>query len=141
MEATAEVQTFFADYQRIANSLDVNALAACFTDASLGASPGFVACITDRTQLHAAVESLVAFYRGLSRGVQVTGLDEHPLGEFHTLVTVGWTATFPQAAEPIPFEVSYLLQRPTPDGTYRIVAFVSHEDEQSLMRAHGIAPT
>ena len=67
------------------------------------------------------------------------------MGAYHALATVQWTASFPAVAAPIPFEVSYVLQRREDDRSahdgMRIVAFVSHEDEAAMLREHGITPS
>lgn len=82
------------------------------------------------------LEGAAGHYRDKGRVARLISLDEQPLGTDRTLVTVGWTAAFPPASEPIPFEISYRLQRRA--GVLRIIAFVSHEDEAALIRAHGL---
>jgi hypothetical protein len=140
-----QVRGFFAAYEAAANTLDADALEPFFADACLGAAPGAVACTPDRAALRAAVDGLVNFYRSVDRGpVHAVGVRAQPLGAYHALATVQWTASFPGVAAPIPFEVSYLLQRednPQVPGGIRIVAFVSHEDEAAMLREHGIMPS
>lgn len=57
------------------------------------------------------------------------------VGPDHRLVTVRWGACFDATGDrEIEFEVSYLLQMDGP----RIVASVSHEDQEERMRAEGL---
>jgi hypothetical protein len=137
-----DLRAFFDSYESAANALDAEALETFFADACLGAAPGFTACTTDRAALRTALEGLVGFYRSLDRGVHVVDVETHQLGAYHALATVQWTASFPEVSAPIPFEVSYLVQRRDDDDaphSMRIVAFVSHEDEAAMLRQHGIA--
>jgi hypothetical protein len=138
------VRDFFNAYQATANKLDVDALETFFADACLGAAPGFAGCTTDRVALRTALEGVVAFYRSVDRDVQLLDVETQTLGAYHALATVQWTASFPGVAAPIPFKVSYLLQRREEedlahDGV-RIIAFISHEDEAAMLREHGIMP-
>jgi hypothetical protein len=63
---------------------------------------------------------------------------EHvPVGPGYWLVTVRWAATFRKIGDrSIRFWISYLL-RNTQAGP-KIVAYVSHEDQEDAMRAHGL---
>jgi hypothetical protein len=55
----------------------------------------------------------------------------------YSLVAVRWAARFQKSGNsPVRFTISYLL-RETESG-YKIVAYVSHEDQEEAMRAHGL---
>ena len=71
------------------------------------------------------------------RTMTVDAVREMPVGGPYTLVAVDWAARFDRTgAMPIRFVISYLL-RETPDGP-KIAAYVSHEDQEETMRAHGL---
>ena len=55
----------------------------------------------------------------------------------YTLVTVRWAAKFQKSGDaPIRFSVSYLLREF--EAGYKVAAYVSHEDQEDAMRAHGL---
>jgi hypothetical protein len=145
MAATSEVRSFFDAYEAAANELDAERIERFFADTCMAAAPGFVACTPDRDALRAALSGMVESYRAIERGdVRVVDIDALALGAYHVLATVQWTASFPAVAAPIPFEISYLLQRREDDAAaqdgMRIIGFVSHTDERALMQEHGILP-
>ena len=71
------------------------------------------------------------------QSLEVASLRDTPVGDHHALVTVQWATTFEKTGdERIRFEISYLL-RLTEDGPL-ILAYVSHEDEQELMKGKGL---
>lgn len=71
------------------------------------------------------------------QSLEVSSLRDTPLGDHHALVTVQWATTFEKTGdERIRFAISYLL-RLTEKGPL-ILAYVSHEEEQELMKAKGL---
>ena len=65
------------------------------------------------------------------------GIDQVQVSADYTLVTVRWAATFRKTGDaPIRFSISYLL-RQTESG-FKVSAYVSHEDQEEAMRAHGL---
>jgi len=63
--------------------------------------------------------------------------DETSISADYTLVTVEWAATFERTGETmLRFKISYLL-REFADG-WKVAAYISHEDQEEAMRAHGL---
>lgn len=58
-----------------------------------------------------------------------------PVGPNHCLVEVEWAALFGERE--VVFSISYLLEKNGP----RILAYVSHEDQEDKMRAEGLQPS
>lgn len=65
------------------------------------------------------------------------GVDQIQVSAGYTLVTVRWAATFQKSGdEPIRFSISYLLRES--ESGYKVAAYVSHDDQEDAMRAHGL---
>ena len=93
---------------------------------------------------HVSRQHRVAARQDLTRGDSVDQVSHRlaelllrlgVMGDAFVLATVGWTTSFPGVTDPVAFSVSYLVQRSDP---MRIVAFVSHEDEQQLLAQLGV---
>jgi hypothetical protein len=92
---------------------------------SLGAEPEKLADFYDTSFLVAGPKGGAAFKN-----------DE--IGAGYTLVTVAWAATFVRTGDtPIRFSISYLLCES--EASRKIAAYISHEDEEEVMRAHGLS--
>lgn len=65
------------------------------------------------------------------------GVDQIQVSADYSLVTVRWAATFQKSGEaPIRFSISYLLRMS--ESGYKVAAYVSHDDQEDAMRAHGL---
>ena len=67
-------------------------------------------------------------------------IGETPFGAGYSLVTVTWAAaaTFQRTGDvPIRFGISSLLRQS--EAGVRVAAYVSHEDQEDAMRAHGLS--
>ncbi|MGH2690597.1 MAG: hypothetical protein ACRDKW_17575, partial [Actinomycetota bacterium] len=89
--------------------------------------------------LGTGIENGVAVYRKLGiTDLQVLAVDERWLGPANCMATVHWRALV-TGADPMDFDVSYLLHDRGPDGLV-IFGWVSHEDEVEAFRARGMLP-
>lgn len=52
------------------------------------------------------------------------------------MVTIHWAVTFKTLEKPVEFDVSYLVQ--LTDAEPKIILFISHEDEEELMKKLGV---
>ena len=67
----------------------------------------------------------------------VEDVDQTRVSADYTLVAVRWAATFRKSGDaPIRFTISYLLRES--ESGYKVAAYVSHEDQEDAMRAHGL---
>lgn len=132
-------KAWFEGYAADAERDDPAPLAARYGEVFPAAGPGG----------HASFPNDAAFLDRLRRvreGNRAAGLTsmtvaatrEIPLGPAFTLVTVTWESTWrATGARRITFEISYLLDT---TGEPRVLAYVSHEDHQGVMRREGIVP-
>jgi hypothetical protein len=133
------LQTFFADYERAFGTLDSEAIVDMYSDSALAASPGFVGCTKDKNELRQGITNAYQMYKRVGLGsVKILNLSEQALGQHFSMVTVRWSTTFQKTGkEPITFDVSYLVQN---GEKPKIICFVSHEDEQEMMKSRGLIP-
>ena len=65
------------------------------------------------------------------------GVEQIRVSADYTLVAVRWAATFKKTGDaPIRFTISYLLRES--ESGYKIAAYVSHEDQEVVMRSYGL---
>lgn len=135
---THDWDAWFRGYAADGEREDPTALAARYGASFLAASPAGSAAFPNDAAFLDWLRGVRAWNvtAGLvSMGVVATR--EVPLGAAFALVTVTWEAVFRAAAErPIRFEVSYLMAT---DGAPKVLAYVSHEDQEVAMRRAGIA--
>jgi hypothetical protein len=69
--------------------------------------------------------------------IAAEAVDQIQVSADYTLVAVRWAATFQKSGDvPIRFSISYLLRGS--ESGYKIAAYISHEDQEDVMRAHGV---
>jgi hypothetical protein len=134
---THDWNAWFRGYSADAEHVDPTALAARYGAAFLAASPAGSATFPND-------DAFLAWLRAVREGNVAAGLlsmgvastREVPLGPAFALVTVTWEARFRATGDrPIRFEVSYLV---TTGESPKVLAFVSHEDQEDAMRRAGI---
>jgi hypothetical protein len=127
-----------------------------YATASMGAEPEKLAAFYDASFLAAGPRGGAAFqndeaFRDWLRQVhafnlqtgmaalEVLGVREMPISSEYTLATVRWGARFRATGdELIEFEISYVLR--LVDGSYNVAAYISHEDQEAVMKDHGLLP-
>lgn len=134
---THDWESWFRGYAAEAEAEDPARLAARYGASFLAASPAGTATFPNDP---AFLDWLRLVRAGnLAAGLvsmRVAGTRELPLGSAFVLVTVTWEATFRATGDrPISFDVSYLMTTADPP---RVVAFVSHEDQEEAMRRAGL---
>lgn len=69
--------------------------------------------------------------------LEVDEVVETPLSDAYAIATVTWAATFRMTGDvPIRFRISYILRQT--DDTLKVSAYISHEDQEDAMKAHGL---
>ncbi len=69
--------------------------------------------------------------------LEVVAVRETDISDEYVLASVRWGARFRKAGdERIEFEISYLLR--LVDGSQKVVAYISHEDQEAAMRERGL---
>jgi len=130
--------TFFTHYAALSLNGQSAELAALYAPTFIVAGPqGSQAFHNDQRFLD-WLDQVTAFNRehGM-RALDVVTIQDEMLGLRHTLTTVTWGAQFERSGDrSIEFDISYLLEE-TRDS-WRVLAYISHNDQTEEMRKHGL---
>ncbi|GAA5785185.1 hypothetical protein [Chitiniphilus shinanonensis] len=135
------IEQFFAHYERGANTFDPELICAEFTEVFLGADPNGVVCLHNDQAFRDAIPLRQAFFSDIGfRSAKVLDIAETPLDARYTLAKVHWRMVFAPQGAPREFEfyISYVLF--DPGSGPKVVFYISHEDEQQVMRDGGLIP-
>ncbi|MGE0494939.1 MAG: hypothetical protein AB7S38_37375 [Vulcanimicrobiota bacterium] len=129
---------FFADYAAATMEGEPQDIARFY-------GPGFVAASPSGSYGALNDDSFLTWLKGIQQFNARTGMshmrpvdtsEQAQVGPHHCLVLVRWGARFASLENEVFFEISYLLHR-SQDGP-RIIAYVSHEDQQTRMQEEGL---
>src|SRR5688572_14180378 len=136
MNREERFRDFFRRYALVSLGPEPEKLAEFYDTSFLAAGPkGGAAFKNDETFL-SWLRDVHAFNKktGLT-SIAVAGIDTTPVSASYTLATVEWAAIFQRTGSAaIRFSISYLLR----DEAMRIAAYISHEDQEDVMRAKGL---
>ena len=138
-----EIEQFFTRYEEGANSFDPDVVTSHFTASFMGGDPNGVMCIQNDAAFRQAISARRAFFKQIGfRSAKVLSVAETPLDEQYTMAKVHWHMVFEkQPGVPLDFKffITYFL---FDVGVGPQVAFyISHEDEQRVMREAGLVPS
>lgn len=138
MSPVFDLAVFFAEYEEAAHAGDAERSRRLYADTFVASSPAGLVTGQNDDEFAAMVVEGFARYRELGMTVmRVERVSASWLGDSHCLATVLWHSEWEGVGD-VDFEVSYGL-RGLPDEP-RIFSWVSHEDEQAVMRERGILP-
>lgn len=138
MSREEELRAYFERYARVALGPEPEKLAGFYDASFLAAGPKGGAAFNNDASFLAWLREVHAFnVRSGMTSMAVDGVGETPVSADYALVTVTWAATFRRTGDtPIPFSISYLLR--ASDEGLKVAVYVSHEDQEDAMRAHGL---
>ncbi len=140
MSRQDRLATFFRQYAATSMGAAPEELAACYDSSFVAAGPEGGAAFQNDEAFRRWLQQVHDFNeRAGMTALEVVAVRETPVSEAYVLATVRWGARFRTTGdERIEFEISYLLRL---DGdAFRVAAYVSHEDQEAAMRAHGLVP-
>ena len=129
------VREFFERYERASDTLDTSAINEAFHDTFLNLDPGSAKPVR-REQLIAALPMRERLFASIgATGMALSGMEETPLDDLHTLVETQWTVRFDPSADqaPLILESAFLLR--LDGGRWRIVLYLNHHDVGALIAA------
>jgi len=131
------LQSFFKSYAE-ASVGDPTALASRYADAFLVSGPSGSGTFRNDDSFTAWLTEVHQFNLGAGmKSMEVVSIEDLALGDNHAFAIVEWGARFEKTGdELIRFRISYLLQ--SSDRSPLIIAYVSHEDQEELMRSRGL---
>ena len=132
-------KSFFSDYERAFNDLDVKRQAEMFDDSFMTAGPkGAIA--RSKEEFLGMAEQLAAYYRAAGqKSARILEAAESPISPDYSLVDVRWGSTFEKTGDRlIEYDVSYIVRKT--GKQLKIVMFIAHQDEEKAMKELGIMP-
>jgi hypothetical protein len=133
-----QLRDYFQRYGGVTLGSEPEQLAQFYEPSFLAAGPkGGAAFKNDESFLAWARELHASNVKSGLTSMAVEEIAETPVSAGYTLVTVKWAATFRRTGEtPIQFSISYLLRE---SGSLKVAAYISHEDQEEVMRAKGLS--
>jgi hypothetical protein len=138
----SNVKQFFIRYEEGANTFDADLVIAQFASSFMGADPNGVACFQNDAEFRRVIPERKAFFERIGfKSAHVLNVDETALDERYTMAKVHWQMIFektPGNSQEFRFYITYFLFDP---GTGpKVVFYISHDDEQKVMREAGLLP-
>ena len=138
----SEIEEFFARYEKGANSFDPDLVCSLYTAEFMAAGPNGVSCGRNDENLLAAVAQRHDLFQKIGfRQIKVLHVHATPLDDRYTMAKVQWHMAFVKTAGHLldfTFYITYFLFDP---GTGpKVVFWISHDDEQQVMREAGLIP-
>ena len=137
-----KIEKFFARYEEGANSFDPDFVCPQYTEEFMGGGPNGVRCGRNDEDLRKAILQRQAFFRGIGfKRAKILRIEETPLDDRYTMAKVHWHMSFeaqPARQLEFRFALTYFLF----DGGLgpKVAFWISHDDEQKVMRDAGLIP-
>ncbi len=138
MSREETLRDYFRNYARVSLGLEPEKLAEFYDTSFLAAGPKGGAAFKNDESFLAWLRELRAFnVKSGMISMAVDEIGETSVGAGYTLVAVTWAATFQRTGDtPIRFSISYLLRES--EASFKVAAYISHEDQEDVMRANGL---
>lgn len=138
MTSDDDLHDFFRRYAATSLGREPQKLAEFYDASFLAAGPRGGAAFRNDAAFHEWLRQVHAFNAKIGlTSMTPEAVERNPVGAGYTLATVRWAATFQRTGDtPIRFSISYLLRES--ESGYKVAAYISHEDQEEAMRAHGL---
>ncbi len=137
-----KIERFFESYEEGANTFDPDLVTSQFTAAFMGGDPNGVACLQNDEAFRKAVTERRSLFQKIGfKSAEVLSVEETPLDERYTMAKVHWHMVFEkEPGTPLDFRffITYFLF--DPGSGPKVAFYISHEDEQKVMREAGLIP-
>ena len=137
------LKQFFARYEEGANTFDPDLVTSQFAESFMGAGPSGVLCGRNDQEFREAIAQREEFFRQIGfRSARVLDVVETPVDECYTMAKVHWHMAFekePGNLLEFKFFITYFLY--DPGSGPKVVFYISHDDEQQVMKDAGLIPS
>lgn len=136
------VQRFFERYEEGANSFEETVVLEGLAPEFMGADPNGAQVFELNDEFRKAIPARKEFFRSIGfRSAHILGVEQSQLSSDYILAKVRWEMFFERdgQANEFRFLVSYVL-RDAGGSDLKVVFYVSHDDEQRVMREAGLIP-
>jgi ketosteroid isomerase-like protein len=134
----AATKKLFAGYEKAFDALDIEKQVDFFAETFISAGPrGTIA--QGRDEFMKMSREVAGYYRSVGQtGAKILSMKETAISGEYSFVTVHWGATFRKLGDkPVEFDVTYVIQKTDP-AKPRIIMFVTHQDEEAVMKELGL---
>ena len=130
------IEALFKDYGKAFSALEMRRIAGLYGKDFVAAGPKGVISQSREDFLKNA-DKAAEFYKSVGQeSAKVISAKETWFSENYVMVTIHWAVTFKSLDKPVEFDVSYLVQ--LTDAEPKIILFISHEDEEEVMKRLGV---
>ena len=130
------IEALFEDYGKAFSSLALQKQAQLYAETFIGAGPKGIISKT-RDEFIEYADKAAEFYRSVGQErAEIKSMKETWFSENYVMVTIHWAAHLKSLETPVEFDVSYLVQ--LTDENPQIILFISHEDEEEMMKELGL---
>jgi hypothetical protein len=132
------IPQFFDKYIELSQGSDLNALAACYGEHFIAAGPKGLMAFSNDDKFMEWLKQVQQFNQQSGmQAMKVVKINTTPAGEAYSTSTVTWSVEFPAKSDaPILFDITYSLFHQ--GDSYKIVLFISHEDQETVMKEKGV---
>src|SRR5687767_14701551 len=127
-----KVKDFFERYSSLSQASDLEAIAACYAKNFIAAGPGTVLSFDNDKKFLEWLKGVQDFNQ--QSGLQVMRPEKiisTAIGQAYTNAVVTWSVEYAAKKDhPIEFDITYILSNE--GDAYKIVAFISHEDQEEV---------
>lgn len=130
------IKALFEDYGAAFSALALQKTARLYAENFIAAGPKGVISNT-RDAFVKNADTAAEFYRSVGQErAEIKSIKEAWYSDQYVMVTIHWAVHFKTLDKPAEFDVSYLVQL-TGDEP-KIILFISHEDEEEMMKELGL---
>lgn len=136
---TEKLEELFHRYGQASDKLDLKTIAGFYADNFISAGPkGSIA--QSKTEFAEKAQEASDFYRSVGqKSTRIVSKKIVPISNEYSMVVVHWGMMFEKTGDRlIEFDISYLVQQTGDDP--KIILFISHEDEEEVMKKLGLIP-
>lgn len=128
------IKNFFKQYTALSFSGDSKQLADMYGHTFIAAGPKELLQFNNDQHFLKWLDEVHQFNKESGmKEMEAARIETTPIGEFYSSALVSWSVVYEKKpTDPILFEITYILQHH--DQTYKIIMFISHEDQQQLMK-------
>jgi hypothetical protein len=137
-----EIDEFFARYEEGANNFDADLLASQYTDCFIAAGPKGTACVSNDAKWKEAAAERKRLFQSLGfRFARILRKQVTRIDDTYAMVEVHWHLRFDNpSARQADFRFSNTYFVGTADGVPKVCFYISHEDEEDVMKEAGLVP-
>jgi hypothetical protein len=130
------IADLFADYGKAFSALELQKTAQLYADSFIAAGPkGIIS--EKRSEFVKNAGKAAEFYKSVGQErAEAKSLKEDWYSDNYVMVTVHWAVHFETLDKPAEFDVSYLVDLTGKEP--KIILFISHEDEEEMMKELGL---